>query len=173
MKIKFYIIKNILLYVHRFLIWIFLFILSIFIFDIRIDFGVMPRSLGQLIADPVKYDGDRIITGGFFLYNPAGVGHLYMTKDDAEYGIDYNSILIVLEDINKAYLPVEDFQARFVMVQGKFVSAYLNGRIVDVERILAFEKRGLNDCRYQPLMKGETLDKCGPRIIDRGERDTE
>jgi len=127
----------------------------------------MPRSLVQLLANPERFDGHYVTTGGFLLYDPRGMGHLYLTKDDAEYGVDYNSILVVPDDIDEIYLPLEDFQARFVIVDGKFVRNYPNGKIEEVTRIVAFEPRGLSDCRYRPR-PWDQPDICGPPMVDRG-----
>lgn len=127
-----------------------------------------PRSLVQLLADPGRYDGYYITTGGFFLYDPVKkVGHLYLDKDDAEYGIDYNSIQVLPDGIDPAYLPIEDFQARFVIIEGQFRKSYPNGLIREMARIVAFEPLGLSDCRYRPRPKGQT-DLCGRPMVDRG-----
>ncbi len=113
--------------------------------DVKIGAGVQPidamPSLITVLAAPASFDTKRIVLKGFFVRVEAGYA-LYLTHDDAAYGILTNAISVeVAGSVSKV---ASRLNGQFVLVEGVFeakpVPGQYQGSLRDVSRVFGLTR---------------------------------
>ena len=108
-------------------------------------------SIVQLIASPQNYDGKRVRIIGVAMQAESqdGIGHIYLSRDDARYLNDSNSIWIDIRGMPD--LPsIETFNGQFVVVVGTFTSRDRLLMIENVTDIRILSPLPLDESRFDP-----------------------
>lgn len=105
------------------------------------DFNV---SMVQVLADRDRYHGRKIQVEGFLVVRFEGTA-IYLSKEDAEYGLSHNGFWV---DFNKDAIPYEgiagptQYDRKYVLMEGTFDRdnrghfSMWQGAIEDVDRVL-------------------------------------
>lgn len=110
-------------------------------------------SIVQLLVAPEKYNQKRVRIIGLAMEADSqdGIGHVYLTKDDARFANDSNSVWIdYRDDAQSSSKTFGQFNGQFVVVVGTF--AYRDGlmMIEKVTDIRALSPLPLDDSRFDP-----------------------
>lgn len=103
-------------------------------------------SIVEVIADPGKFDDKFIQLSGFFEYDGGGNGRIFLSKDDAKYGITKNGLLIKFKN---SYLEKHDpgrYNRQYVKISADFnkegsgMLAQFSGTLYEAEKLISLEE---------------------------------
>ena len=111
-------------------------------------------SVVQLISQPQDYTGKRVRVIGVLIpvSNMIGVGQLYLSKDDARFINDANSVVVdIRNSSNDDIVPLSAVTGKFVVVEGVFTVRNDQRTIESVDDLRVLPPLPLDNSRFEPV----------------------